>query len=310
MYRIVVIQKVIIRMPTKQRVPDMSETIDLHVHTTASDGSVSPEDVIRIAAQKKLRAIAITDHDTTDGLAVAHETGLRLGIEVVPGIELSTRVDRIGSMHLLGLWVDVNNGPMQSILGDLREGRNERNQNIIKSLADLGMPIDLDSVKRHAGGRVVGRLHIASVMIDRGYVSSHREAFEKYLGYGKPAYCGRKRLDIKDAIVMIRNAGGVSVLAHPGIVRVDRNLLEVEIKHLVSCGLGGLEAIHTDHKPEDVQFFRQLAERYGVPISGGSDFHGESKPGIEIGSQSVPYGLLTPLKNMRRPQNLTLPKEA
>ena len=277
----------------------VNATIDLHVHTTASDGSLSPTEVIRIAAKKGLRAIAITDHDTTDGVEEALKVGEPLGIEVIPGIEFSTHVEGMGSLHLLGLWVDRDDRAMQSILHDLRDGRLARNQKILKSLADLGMSLDPEEVTRHAGGKVVGRLHIAAAMIDRGYIASYKEAFERFLGYGKPAYWGRKRLFTEEAITLIRNMGGVAVLAHPGILKVERDRLEAEIKRLVSCGLGGIEAIHTDHTPADKEFFKGLAARYGVAVSGGSDFHGDSKPGVEVDSQSVPYALLSGLKAMR-----------
>ena len=278
----------------------MNSNVDLHVHTTASDGSLDPTDVVRIAAEKKLSAVAITDHDTTDGIVEALAAGGRFGIEVIPGIELSTYIDGIGSLHLLGLWIDKDNNDMQKLLIGLREGRLVRNQNILQALSGLGIPVDHEAVMRYAGGKVVSRLHIASAMIDRGYISSHKEAFDRYLGYGKPAYFGRKRLDPVDAIGLVRNAGGVAVLAHPGILKIERDRLEAEIRRLASLGLGGVEAIHTDHKPEDVVFLKRCAADLGLAVSGGSDFHGDSKPGVAIGSQSVSHQLLAALRSRCR----------
>jgi len=259
-------------------------TVDLHTHTTASDGDLSPTELVARAHAAGLTAIAVTDHDTTAGLHEALEAGKRIGLEVVPGIELSAEVGR-GQCHLLGFLIDPDNEPLLSRLRYVVDMRNNRNSHIIDRLRnELGFDITLDEVEVIAGGDIVARPHFARVMVNKGYVSSMQEAFDIFLGKGGRAYVERVRLSPPEAIALIHGAGGVAVLAHPNNLQRGETETEVEIERLVSCGLDGIEARYNRHTPEDTARYLALAARLGILTSGGSDYHGESvKPGVVLG---------------------------
>lgn len=260
--------------------------VDLHTHTTASDGLFSPTDVVRLALEQDLAAIAIVDHDTTAGIAEAQEAAFGTGLEVVPGVELSAEGEW-GDFHILGLYVNLQNGPLQKRLETLREGRVARAVRMLERLAALGVPLEWEDVAGLAGKAAVGRMHIARALVQRGYVANIGEAFQRYIGWGGPAYVPRARLSPAEAIHLIREAGGVAVLAHPAASGVVAH-----IPMLVSLGLQGIEVYYPEHSPEDVNALLGIARCYRLLITGGSDFHGEPGAGALLGSLDVPFHLL------------------
>ena len=276
----------------------MNGRVDLHVHTTASDGGVAPTGVVELAERKGLRAVAVTDHDTTGGIAEAVSAGRGRRVEVVPGVELSVHGGELGALHIVGLWVDSRNPDLESRLGDMVRGREERGRRMVARLAELGCPLDLDEVRRLAGGEVIGRPHFARALVHRGYVGSMREAFSCFLGRGKPAYMDRERMHAREAIGLIRRAGGVAALAHPGLIKASPKELEEGISVLRGQGLGGVEVYYPGHAPSDVERLSEVCRRFGLAPSGGTDFHGDVKPEIELGGIAVPAEVLDPLRSM------------
>jgi predicted metal-dependent phosphoesterase TrpH len=200
----------------------------------------------------------------------------------VPGVEISAQVDR-GTMHVLGYWIDPDAEPLQRALRDLREGRAERNRRLLKRLADLRLPVSREEVEARAGCGVVGRPHVAAVMVDRGHVRTRQEAFKRYLGKGRPGYVERYRLSPAESVAVIRAAGGVPVLAHPSTLELQGKALEREVAALREQGLEGIEVYHAEHSPEQVRRYLRLAGRLDLVPSGGSDFHGEANPVLRMG---------------------------
>lgn len=274
--------------------------IDLHTHTTASDGSFAPAEVVGMAEQAGLAAVGITDHDTTDGVGEALATGEKLRVEVVPGVELSVNHERLGSLHILGYWIQPDHPDLAGKLEDIRGGRDRRNEKILARLADLGCPLDLSEVQAIAGGEVIGRPHLAQAMIKHDYVQSTQEAFDRYLARGQPAYMERDRMSPEEAIDRIRRAGGVAVWAHPGLIGLEESELEQEIIKLVKAGLAGIEAYYPEHSPETTELLLKLCAKHRLAPTGGTDFHGAVKPDLQLGSFEVPAALLEGLK-ARRP---------
>lgn len=273
--------------------------IDLHTHTTASDGSMIPAELVRHAFAKGLGAVAVTDHDTISGVDQALEEGNKLGIEVIPGVEVS--VDFSPEVHLLGYFLHGNYyDSIIKTLEELREKREQRNPRIITKLNELGFDITMSEVNRLAAGGNVGRPHIARVMIDKGYVASIEEAFDKYLASGRPAYFKKDKLTPAEGISEIARAGGVPVLAHPIYLNMSTDQLDILLGQLAAMGLKGIEAYYTDNTAEQTAQLLQLAHKHKILATGGSDFHGMFKPDIEIGSGrgslKVPYSLLLGLK--------------
>jgi hypothetical protein len=275
-------------------------SIDLHTHTTASDGSFTPSQLVHHAREKGLRALAVTDHDTIDGNEEALGAGVREGLEVVPGIEISVDYSP-GSMHMLGYFIDTESQRLQEKLAMLQDSRSDRNPKIIEKLNALGLDITYDEVVQTSGGGQVGRPHIAQVLLKKGYTKTIQEAFDKYLGKGAPAYFDKFRLNAEDAIAMITDAGGVPVLAHPFTLKCkNQGELERLIKHLTDHGLQGLEVYYTEHNEQQITRYRLLAERNNLLLTGGSDFHGANMAGVELGtgrgSLQIPYVLFENLK--------------
>ncbi|MDP4096833.1 PHP domain-containing protein [Paenibacillus sp. P96] len=253
---------------------EMQGLCDLHTHTTASDGMQSPADNVRLARQKGLAAVAITDHDTVAGVPEALEAGRQYGIIVVPGIEISTRMKE-KDIHVLGYYVDYRDPVFLERLEGLRRTRDERNGLIIAKLNDLGIPITMEEIKNRLGrplepDETLGRPHIADVLVAKGYAADLRDAFDKYLAEGAAAYISVPRLSPGEGCRWIREAGGVPVLAHPGLYGDDelvRSILEQEKPD-------GLEVSHSDHDAAAEAKYRDMAESYGLIPTGGSDFHG------------------------------------
>ncbi len=257
--------------------------IDLHTHTRFSDGSLAPADVVELAARQGLRAVAITDHDSIDGLAEALAAGERAGIEVVPGVELNLEHEQV-TMDLLGYFFDCCPGDeMQAALAELRRYRDERNARILARLAELGLPVDPRELAAIAEHGAVGRPHIGEAMRRRGYVASIPEAFERYLRRGAPAWVDRRRLSFAQAVRLLRDNGGLPVIAHPGIIRTDRAGLAAIVREAARLGVVGLECHYPLHDDETVALCRGLCERHGLVATGGSDFHGDVKPGVRLG---------------------------
>ena len=271
--------------------------LDLHLHTTYSDGSLPPSEVVKRAGNARVLALSITDHDTLDGVPEAMEAGAALGIEVVPGIEISSRLGKT-EVHILGYFLNAQHQGLLRELERIRETRHRRNAETIDKLNQLGVTVTYDEVRELAGPGSIGRPHIARVLMRKGIVQTAREAFERYLAEGAPAYAPRDLPDPAAAIALVRAAGGVPVLAHPSWVE-DLGLEEI-CAHLQAVGLLGLEVYYSTHRREQTSRYRLLAERRHLLATGGSDFHGVTKPDIEVGigrgSLQVPETLLPPLR--------------
>lgn len=274
--------------------------IDLHTHTTASDGSMTPEELVRHALDKGLAAVAVTDHDTVGGVSRALAEGGRLGIEVIAGVEIS--VDFSTEMHLLGYFPNGYSESILKILEDLRERRELRNHKIVSKLEELGFDIIMEEVNSIAEGGIVGRPHIARVLMEKGYVGSMKEAFERYLGVSRPAYFKKEKLLPKEGIAEIIGAGGIPVLAHPIFIGLTYDRLDQLVGELAGYGLMGIEVFYSWHTEEQTSELLKTAGKYGLALTGGSDFHGSFKPDLEIGigtgTLKVPYTLLETLKQM------------
>lgn len=276
------------------------DLIDLHAHTTASDGSLTPTELTDLAQEIGLKAVAVTDHDTLDGLPEALARGSEIGLEVVPGVEISAEFHP-GTMHILGYDLDHTRPELAGRLAELQEARRTRNPKIVDKLTSLGLEITMEEVEAAAGGGQIGRPHFARVMIDRGYVASTQEAFDRYLTKGGPAYVDKFRLAPTEAVAVIRKAGGLPVLGHPHSLRLDGlSALEGLAAELKEAGLVGLEVYYPEHSPRMTRDFLALAQKLDLAPTGGSDFHGAGKTGVELGrgagDLSVPYDLLAGLR--------------
>jgi len=267
--------------------------VDLHAHTTHSDGTVTPTELVRLAAEAGLAAVAVTDHDTTSGLAEAIEAGRRLGVEVISGCEVSTR-EGGASVHVLGYAIEPSHEGFRRLLARVRDDRAARNRTMRERLAALGVPITEEDVLRHVEGAVVARPHFARAMVARGHVTDTREAFDRFLADDGPAYVLAALPPPDDAIHAIRAAGGVAALAHPRQIGLTgRKAWRRLLRRLVDAGLDGIEVDHTSHGPDDRVLFRSLATAFDLVPTGGSDFHGAAKPNVRLGtgdgSIRVPY---------------------
>lgn len=263
----------------------MPEYVDLHSHSTASDGTLPPGDVVRLAKDSGLVGLALTDHDTIAGLAEARAEAERLGVTFVPGIEISAvpPVDN-GTLHILGYGVDVDSPVLHGMTRGLVEARDNRNPRIIARLRELGVDLSMAEVEAEAGGGVVGRPHMAAVLVRKGVVKSIKEAFDVYLGQGGKAYFDKERLAPRRAMELIRESGGLPVLAHPVQLRTTNDAqLDRVVKDLLDLGLAGIEVLHSDHDDAWVERCEGLAGRYGLLKTGGSDFHGSNKKDIPLG---------------------------
>ncbi len=273
--------------------------LDLHLHTTHSDGSLPPAEVVALARRAGVTALAITDHDITTGIPEAIAAASPLNIDIVPGIEISSRYGD-SELHVLGYYLDWQDPDLNRRMADLREGRHRRNPQIIERLQALGLEISYEEVRRLAGTESVGRPHIARVLMGKGYVSSAKEAFDRYLAGGRPAYVPRELPEPAEAVYWIRAAGGIPVLAHPTWVRESGEALVKLVERLKAEGLGGVEVHYSTHTKQQTSEYLQLAKRLDLLVTGGSDFHGVTKPDIEVGTGrgtlKVPENLLEPLK--------------
>ena len=274
--------------------------IDLHVHSTASDGTLTPSEILAIAVRLGLKAIAITDHDTLAGSAAAISRGIPSAIQFLTGIEISAAAPPgfqfDGSIHLLGYGFDLGNARLASLLDVLKTAREDRNPKIISRLNALGMDLHADEVAPFVGSGVAGRPHIAQLMVKKGLADSIDDAFDRFLGKNRPGYVGKYRVPMADAIGAINDAGGIAALAHPYLNNLKgEEGFEPFLQALISMGLGGIEAIYPDHPETATAEYCRLARKYNLVITGGTDFHGEVTPGIQLGigggSFHVPYSI-------------------
>ena len=259
--------------------------VDLHSHTTVSDGVLSPEELVDHAARKGVRFLAITDHDATDGLARAIQRAERhSSLKIIPGVELSADVEG-SEVHILGYLDTYEDQGFQEEMKKFRDGRVGRALAMVEKLRNLGMDVDWERVKEIAGDGAVGRPHVAQALAERGHVNSVKEAFDLYLGNGKPAYVGREKLKPGDAIRLIQSVGGKAVLAHPSFTRNVESLLP----GMKAEGLAGIEVYYARHTPEQTTRMKRLADKHDLIPCGGSDYHGPGLgPDIDLGDVDVP----------------------
>ncbi|MBQ7456826.1 MAG: PHP domain-containing protein [Desulfovibrio sp.] len=257
------------------------DRIDLHTHTNFSDGTLSPTELVRLAKESGVGCLAITDHDTIDGVAEALVAGKTFGVAVIGGCELSAMTE-YGELHILGLWVTPCKA-LLDMLSELRGTRARRNQAMLARLNDLGISLSMEEVRSFAGQGSIGRPHIAQALQARGLVQSVRQAFERYIGAGCPAFVPKESPSPEALVQRLSASGAVVSLAHPFLHHYPNDWLYQRIQSLQAHGLDALEAWHSEHSPEQSKQCRQWAERLGLALTGGSDFHGTTKPGVFLG---------------------------
>lgn len=272
--------------------------IDLHIHSTASDGTFSPAEILALAQDLNLAAIAITDHDTINGSKEALGIGVPPSLKFLTGVEISASPPPFfqysGSLHILGYSIKIDNPLLNKTLATLQEARKNRNPEIIDRLNSMGVAVSMDELLNEVGGGQLGRPHIARFMVKKGYVESIKKAFDKYLGKGKPAYVDKYRIDCSRAIEVILGAGGIPVIAHPFLLN-PKNIEDIEelVIILKAMGLKGIEVYYSEHSQDNISKLEDIANRHELLMTGGSDFHGSLKPEIKMGSGKgdlfVPY---------------------
>lgn len=267
---------------------------DMHLHSSFSDGLYPPNRLVEICARNnRLKAIALTDHESTEGVEEAQKAGRRLGIEVIPGVEIGT-VFQGREIHLLGYFAS-SDSRLEKELSSLRAGRYERMAGMLALLSGKGVKVRMEDVEEEAGEAAPGRLHLARLLHKKGYVTTISEAFERFIGRGKVAYIPRLTLKTEDAISLLNSCGAVPVLAHPGITNENSQSLF----HFKKSGLKGIEVYHPEHTPGLTLFYREWARREGLLITGGSDFHGDDKESCPFpGCASVEYRCVEEIKKM------------
>lgn len=277
--------------------------IDLHTHSTASDGKLSPAELMRHAKAVGIEVIALTDHDTLSGLDEASGEAARIGIEFIQGIEISAE-NNPGTLHMLGYFIDPSDTELVQTLAWLRGGRDDRNHLILSKLAELGYPLEWGEVEALSGGESMGRPHIATAMVNRGYAATFKEAFDRFLGKGAAAYTDRDKMTPEVAIERIRSAGGLPVLAHPQTLSLTDQELSDLLGRLASFGLAGIEVYYYSHSPEETEHYLSLAGEYGLAVTGGTDFHGpgmlETRLGTGRGNMNIPRSVADDLTRLHQ----------
>jgi predicted metal-dependent phosphoesterase TrpH len=281
------------------------DLIDLHTHTDASDGSLEPTQLVDAAREAGISVLAITDHDTFAGFEVAVEPTDPMGLRLIRGIELTCDY-RDQNVHLLAYFLDVEPSvQFREWLERMHDSRRERNRELAERLRQLGLDIHIEEVEK-LGHHMTGRPHFARLLVSKGYAVNRDEAFERYIGESGAAYVKRHVASIQEAIRIVRAAGGVTSLAHPGrVVPVNDPLEDHVFRELTDAGLTAVEAYHSDHSAEDTRHYLQIAERFGLVTTGGSDFHGEAKPNFELGrgvngNLRIPAQVMTDLEERSR----------
>ena len=274
--------------------------VDFHTHSTCSDGTLTPKELVNHAKKSGLSAFALTDHDSVDGIKEAKEEAERIGIEFIPGIEFSAAENT--ETHIIGLFINPENETLLKTIEKLKGSRKRRMEEICFKLRNLGMDITHDEALEIAGGNFVGRAHIAKLMVEKGYCETIKECFEKYIGLGKPAYAEKNELSAVEAVKAIRAAGGLAFLAHLNQTGYSLEQLEELLLKLQSAGLNGIEGYYPEYTAEQISDYRALAEKLSLCFSGGSDYHAAMKPHIQIGvgtgDLSIPYFVLQNMKNI------------
>jgi 3',5'-nucleoside bisphosphate phosphatase len=273
--------------------------IDLHTHTDRSDGTFAPAELVRLAAVRELDVVAVTDHDTTAGLDEAVAAGLGVEVEVVPGVELSAEHEGT-SIHVLCYWMDVSNAALQEELSRLRDERFRRGERMVERLRELGLPVEFERVREIAMGGNIVRPHIAQAMVEAGLVETEKDAFDRWIGDGRPAHVPKHALDPLAALALIRGAGGLCVLAHPGMWGDETSVPELLIAAMAGAGMVGLEVDHTDHDPVEREHWRRLADRLGLITTGGSDCHGTRYDPIRLGTALCDPASFAALRELAR----------
>lgn len=273
----------------------MNKVADLHIHTSFSDGTFTPTKVIEYSKVQGLSGIAITDHDSCEGIEEAIIAAKDMDIEVIPAVELTAELGD-EEMHILGYFIDWQNHSFIKKLDDICRVRRERAKEILKRLKNQGIEIQEEELFKASGPGSVGRLHIANLMHKKGAVSSIKDAFTKYIGNNGSCYVKRFKLSPKEAVSIIKDVGGVSVLAHPKTINFKDKSLDSLIAELVEDGIQGIEVFHSDHKEKDVNKLKEVATKYSLLITGGSDCHGLGKKEVLIGRVKVPYELVEKLR--------------
>ena len=263
--------------------------IDLHIHSTASDGSLTPSEILRQAQKLRLAAIAITDHDSLEGSKAARRTGIPSSLKFLTGVEISAAYPPFfpgsGSFHILGYRIRLDDTILNQTLDRLRQARKNRNPQILECLDKLGFPLSMEEVQQAAGQGQIGRPHIAQAMMNKGFVQSIDEAFDNYLGNHKPAYVDKYRIACAEAIRIILGAEGIPVLAHPGLLNLkNKSDLDALIVNLKAIGIQGIEAYYPKHTRPKMKDYLEIADRHNLLVTGGTDFHGDIMPKIKIGS--------------------------
>lgn len=284
------------------------KAIDLHVHSTKSDGSYTPTELVDYALEKGLRAFALTDHDTTEGIEEAQARAKELcdqgkAIEVIPGIEFSTEYEG-QDIHVLGLDIDYTGESFQNYLTEFQNSRTLRNEKMCQKLTEYGVPITYEKLQELFPGSIITRAHYAKFMMTEGFVKSRQEAFDRYVGDHAPCYLPREKVTPLQAVKLILQCGGIPVLAHPILYHMSDARLDTLVAGLKEAGLIGIEAIYSTYSPSEERQIRKLAAKYDLCISGGSDFHGDNKPGLDLavgyGKLFVPEDLLDTLRSTKR----------
>jgi len=263
--------------------PRAVSTVDLHIHTTCSDGSLAPAEVVQECVTSGMQVVALADHDITDGIPMAAPLAEAAGIHLVPAVEINTEFEG-SEVHVLGYWIALDSPALQEHLRRIREARLERNRRIIARLAEVGCHISEERVREIAGEGSVGRPHLAAALVEAGCAESVPDAFDRYLGRRGVAYVARYRITPEEAIAQVRQAGGLPVLAHPGNLGRDHLITD-----LLAAGLRGVEAYHSDHTSDQAAHYVAMAKRLGLLVTGGTDTHGNyAAGGSAIGSVPVP----------------------
>lgn len=273
--------------------------IDLHVHSTKSDGTLTPSQLTDYAAEKGLKAFALTDHDTTDGIREALTAAASKEVEVIPGIECSAAFQN-RDIHILGLFVEPEHKGLNNFLEEMKTTREKRNELMAEKLRERGIDVELEVLSSFFPDSTVTRMHFARYLKEKGYVSDIREAFDRYLGDRACCYVQKIQPGARETISAILSAGGVPILAHPLLYRFSNEMICKLIQYLKENGLEGIEAVYSSHTKKDESYVRKLAKTYGLLISGGSDFHGENKKDIDLGvgkgNLKIPYELLDEIR--------------
>lgn len=275
------------------------DIIDLHVHSTASDGTLTPSEVVCLAKKTGLRAMALTDHDTIDGIREAVDAGKENNIEIIPGVELSCSYTQ-KEIHIVGLFIDHEDSAFCNELNLLKDTRNKRNEQMAEKFHEYNIPITLSDLEESFPDAVITRAHFAAWLHDNGYVSSVKEAFDRYLNDNGPCFVPRYKMPCEETIRLIHQAGGTAILAHPILYKLGNTELARMVSYLKKCNLDGIEAVYSTYTPSDETLIRRLAKENHLLISGGSDFHGSNKPHIRLGTGKgnlrIPYDILLNLK--------------